>query len=131
MTNLSHLFVPYEIALKLKENGFDEICLMSYCTGTKWDGYVLRMGYHDNGRDITFDKSEYGIPAPTYQQVIDFFREKKSIHIAVSSTPVYNLKYGYQVSRGSLTGGYTPDFETGQTYYGAFHKAIIEALKYI
>lgn len=69
---MKHLFVPYEIALKLKELGFDETCLAIY---------------HRNG-DISFSKTiahneYYGqeCMAPLYQQVVDWLRDTHQLQI--------------------------------------------------
>jgi hypothetical protein len=53
-------FVPYELALKLKELGFDEPCLKSY---------------GDDGLLNQNDHSLY-LSAPLYQQAFRWFREK-------------------------------------------------------
>jgi len=60
-------FVPYELAVKLKELGFDESCFMIYYDGTN----ELRGNSHFlYSRDIK---------APTYSQCFRFFREKYNI----------------------------------------------------
>jgi|31_taG_2_1085359.scaffolds.fasta_scaffold04619_4 hypothetical protein len=52
-------FVPYELAIKLKELGFDEPCF----------------GYYDGGGNLYTEMVEV-LKAPLYQQVFRFFREK-------------------------------------------------------
>jgi hypothetical protein len=59
-------FIPYELALELKQLGFDEPCFGVYATK---DGYVRKSAYDENG------------DAPTYYQAFRWFREK------------YKLKY--------------------------------------
>ena len=61
---MENLFIPYELAVKLKDKGFDEHCLAYY----KLDGEFNLGG--------TYKNSEHGtsISAPLYQQVIDWFR---------------------------------------------------------
>ena len=63
-------FVSYEIALELKELGFDEPCF----------------GYYDCERDFQFlpNKSKFlecEFAAPTFSQVFRWFREKYNAHI--------------------------------------------------
>jgi hypothetical protein len=64
-------FVPYEIALALKELGFDEPCLGRY--------------WHEEFKLINIDKQfevpHYACSAPLYQQAFKFFREKHNLHI--------------------------------------------------
>ena len=75
-------FVTYEIALKLKELGFDEQCICRYnayevlkhtISGTNpdMDDYVSSNKYDDR------------LLAPLYQQVIDWFRDVYKIHISI------------------------------------------------
>ena len=52
-------FVPYNIALAMKELGFDEPCF----------------GYYDEGGNLYTEMQEY-LPAPLYQQAFRWFREK-------------------------------------------------------
>ena len=73
-------FIPYEIAIELKELGFDEPCLAFY------DGKNTESFYFNNLRDasgdyIPFQKHDrlkwFG--APLYQQAFKFFREKHNL----------------------------------------------------
>ena len=57
-------FVPYELALELKQLGFDEPCFGVYATK---DGYVRKSAYDENG------------DAPTYSQAFRWFREKSGL----------------------------------------------------
>jgi hypothetical protein len=61
-------FVPYELALRMKQLGFDEPCLASY--------------YHAGRRlDICeyINHGEYTVLAPTYSQAFRWFREKHNL----------------------------------------------------
>jgi hypothetical protein len=81
-------FVPYELALKLKQLGFDEPCF-----GIWKDGKLISVGGHW-GAGIThsmfgfegdrFAPDEYR--APTFSQAFRWFREKYFIH----GEPMYN-----------------------------------------
>jgi hypothetical protein len=68
-------FLTYELALKLKEVGFNEPC----------------MGYYDCERDLKlvpnknkFLSCEYA--APLYQQVFRWFREKHNLYVVIIPT---------------------------------------------
>ena len=68
-------FVTYEIALKLKELGFNEECLGYYHVNEGYTkGYAFC--YSENSSN-----SDYSILAPLWQQVIDWFREKYKLLI--------------------------------------------------
>ena len=102
---MKNQFVTYEIALKLKELGFDEPCLATYSYNTQ---------LYDKGKfriEITPQPFYYPdvnplprfILAPLWQQVIDWFREKHKINIFfdcemnISSMEVDWFKYRYKI----------------------------------
>jgi len=82
-------FVSYEIALQLKELGFDENCLVGYQTvyGGK---HELLMPVNKYCHLKYYKKSapcnEHVIQAPIWQQVIDWFREEHFIDISIVNT---------------------------------------------
>lgn len=80
-------FVPYEIALKLKEKGFDEFCISKY-----EENYLCQ----DEGFDVCLDdtwltntKFNRSNPkyctAPLWQQVIDWLESKHGVVINVTT----------------------------------------------
>ena len=141
---MKHLFLPYEIALKLKDKRFDESCLASYKIRTY---SVFKEGeLYNNPPD---DKNS--ISAPLYQQVIDWFREKHDIIIQVD---IYYNPYQldtklYEWSISNKANNYDGVIENAVSrigvkwqdkleayklyhyYYEALNKAIEEALKLI
>ena len=66
-------FTPYDIALALKELGFNEECL-----GWFRDKVIL-YGEKDGYDEV------YGLKAPLYQQAFGWFREKYHLHIPITS----------------------------------------------
>ena len=70
-------FVTYEIALKLKEKGFDEPCFGDYFHFERHNQSIL--DYDEDRERIITDNTDENITkylAPLWQQVIDWFREK-------------------------------------------------------
>jgi len=69
-------FVPYELAVKLKELGFDEPCLGFY----NHQGQLILMAQEDESSIEMYKNSyvEMGMQyaAPLYQQAFRWFREK-------------------------------------------------------
>lgn len=66
MKTIEQQFIPYELALELKELGFDEECLMYWYKA-------------NNGHELVFEKTQTFQPyisAPLWQQAFDWFREK-------------------------------------------------------
>lgn len=102
-------FVTYDIALKLKELGFDEECFGYYTPMKEWmmEGTKFNPERHFHGcnwansdntmyfmylqnsfgdrtrtvRNSSFTKAIHNISVPLWQQVIDWFREIHHLHI--------------------------------------------------
>ena len=114
MKEINKQFVTYEIALKLKELGFDEECLAYYSKETIYEdkdgnktNFVLlsakkrgELVGHGSVRNYLFqwlldnDRTNgelhtlsESITVPLWEQVIDWFREEYDLHI--SFEPVY------------------------------------------
>ena len=73
-------FVTYELAVKLKEKGFNEPCY----------GYYHRRGGDDNFEvcgngdcDFLNSKNKHRIASPTISQVLKWLRVEKKIHLIV------------------------------------------------
>ena len=89
-------FVPYEIALKLKEKGFNETCLAYYNKLPNHKEFQL-FGLNTPGQSeytnrSLWNKKDYACAAPLWQQVIDWFREKHQIEIVLSGITVYDIR---------------------------------------
>lgn len=72
-------FVTYEIALKLKDLGFNESCLAAFRNDEYNDLITLTEDVLDG--DFIIFTSGSNIKAPLWQQVIDWFREKFDYHV--------------------------------------------------
>lgn len=79
---IQNQFCSYEIALKLKELGFDEECLVTIHSKTK-DIIPIYGVYKENPKH-----TDFWIKAPLWQQVIDWFRKKHDIYIYIK--PVFD-----------------------------------------
>ena len=77
-------FVPFELAVKLKELGFNEPC---------WGYYHVNEGYSIGYAFCYSDaesQPEIGYLAPLFQQAFRWFREKYKLHAEIRS---YTAKY--------------------------------------
>jgi len=139
---MKNLFVPYELALKLKEKGFNEPCFAVYVRHK-----LLMIGQPNDlqiytTEDFEDDIKSEDIIAPLYQQVTDWFREEHNIHIHISRM------YCYVGDKPRTFDGWCVYIDNGvedsdlecnsifikmfyPTYYEALIKAIEEALKLI
>jgi hypothetical protein len=93
-------FVPYEIAVMLKEKGFDEPCLGYYTqyTGTEVENHLSYVSNHiseNHNSNITTPPWYTGVDvtAPLWQQVIDWFREKHNLIMWVEARYCFKKKY--------------------------------------
>ena len=119
-------FISYEIALKLKELGFDEPCLGFY------DGKGDTKVYFNNKRDasgdfIPFVKNErltwFGVP--TFSQAFRFFREKYELHSSIHSDYTWNISGGIWDLNEYKGSRYDWDSEP----YSTYEEAELECLK--
>ena len=109
-------FITYEIALKLRELGFNDWCFCFYNYSRKllyYTGYDTLV--YEELENITFNINKEDILAPLWQQAIDWIREKYDIHIIINKT------YGYVILRG----GKNP---IGLNYIGNFYQAREQAI---
>lgn len=117
-------FVSYEIALKLKELGFDEPCFGLY------KNEILYRDYE------TFQWNEFSncIKAPLWQQVEQFLRNKYNLIILYNTTPSFDSIYPSKY-QSAIHAPFNPfKWTTGKYYIGdtfedAREQAIIKAIE--
>ena len=104
-------FIPYELALRMKQLGFDEECLAWYNIG----GVLLAdisIGYEDKDLFYTqqdMDKVER-CTAPTFSQAFRWFREKYNWQHSIDPTSdqhSFELGYNYWIW----------NYKTGEEYH--------------
>ena len=90
---MESLFCPYELALELKELGFDEISLFYYATA--YEGNPLSHCPHLllNSQLEGFENEP--ISAPLRQQALRWFREKYGLHYIICKN-IQMDGYGYR-----------------------------------
>ena len=122
-------FVTYEIALKLKELGFDEECINEYwftCKKLRFSFESIKNIYHykrsnSDNNDISL------ISAPLWQQVIDWFREKHNLWIQIEMEYYDGITYNYVIIQNN---GKVIKFEDEfHEYYEAREQAILKAIE--
>ncbi len=77
-------FIPYKLALGMKQLGFDEPCL----------------GFYDtfNCEKVAYGYSEGLNKAPTFSQAFRWFREKYNLHQNIDR--IFSDEYGYTIIPG-------------------------------
>ena len=86
-------FVTYEIALKLKEKGFNENCMYPFVNMMIDTSYVNFIDWNEK-----YKKHNGLCAAPLWQQVIDWFREKHFIDIMIRQTQKDGTAY-YKITK--------------------------------
>lgn len=89
---MSKEFVPYELAVKLKELGFDEPCL------DKYDPRFEKLSSNMETWSNEYYPENLMTPAPLYQQAFRWFRDKKRLHVIPTMGDDWN-NYYWQVWR--------------------------------
>ena len=118
-------FLSYDISLKLKELGFDKICLAVHYKGK----LHLVKNFNINNVDLYVANEFGGILAPLWQQVINWFREEHNYNIT------YNILEkdgcGYYVFKGGEFQSKFKVLSKRFDYYEAHEKAILKAIELI
>jgi len=83
-------FVTYELALELKNLGFDEPCLVGYSTSTE------KLEYYSKP---IVTKDSFTVDSPTYSQAFRWFEENYSyfVDIKTDTTPNEILGFDYTI----------------------------------
>jgi hypothetical protein len=122
---MEKLFVPYLLALKLKEKGFG-LAIGGRSVEPCLGGYSNLQELHIRRVDFQSDLDGFCL-APNYQQVVDWLREKHDIVIYVK---YFSNKFCGILASISKKQNVVLDAEKSD-YYQSFNKAIEEALKLI
>jgi hypothetical protein len=148
---MEKLFVPYEIAFKLKQLGFNENCFAKYNSKKEIDYFERPQAFYCvNSKSSWFSpifSSKETVSkvctAPTHQQVIDWFRDKHQVFIDIQTDCTSYPKFAFEIN--VFTGNpkdlserewgweHKKDFEwyLYRSYYEAVDNAIEQAIKLI
>lgn len=131
---MNHLFVPYNIAEKLKEIGFDNETFAGYQPNHKNEMVLYYKPSH--GKAINLMPSTYGkychqnrhvVKAPLYQQVFDWFRERGYNYHILSDCYKGETEYNFYCGTGTSD---TFDGISGfDTYIEAQNECILKLIE--
>jgi hypothetical protein len=93
-------FVPYELALELKQLGFDEPCFGGYYSNQ--DNVNLWFFKEAKNSDRDERVREGFATAPTYSQAFRWFREKYGLCIVIKPIDDKKLDLGYNLLKNGL-----------------------------
>lgn len=119
-------FADKQLSIKLKEKGFDRPCLGFY--NPIQDELQL---YCTNNKDVTYKniltsvyKNKVLVDAPTIEQVLEWLREEKKIHIVIDFTD--DMVWYFQIAKY-----YTKHYEYQQYGYNSYDDAILAGIEYV
>lgn len=107
-------YIPYELAIMAKEKGFNALCQCCY------DKNQLLASYGEVFDYKNYNNSLFMCSAPTYQQLLDWFREEKDIHISIQRGSEY-------IQIATICTTFEKTIGTYVEYYEALETAIKEA----
>ena len=124
---MESLFCPYELALELKELGFDEECLALYQSNHNNKPFInindkINIEALLSGK-IKNEGIQYLTKAPLWQQAFRFFREKYGLHYIICKN-IQMDGYGY---REVILIPYMEENEN--TIFKTYEEAEVECLK--
>jgi hypothetical protein len=156
MNDIRKQFATYEIALAIKELGFDEECLlklqyMNDCDSITKIPYEPTLWFAKNIElkcDITKEQLQkdfnnalfVDIDFPLWQQIIDWFMEKYNLSIEpysrISSgwgcSEIDSIEYSFKiVSLNEKYSDYDDNFKNKYSRYGAIYQAILKTIEII
>jgi len=131
-TEMNKEFIPYELALELKQLGFDEPCFAFY-----------QVEYHENSPIMVDDNDQYRITgfrtcknseipshyisAPTYSQAFRWFREKHNLRCQINYIGgLINKTTWWDIS---VVGHYNTDPKEWEMKYQPYEEAELACLK--
>ena len=79
MKKIQYKFIPYNLALELKDLGFDEPCFATYFTIGAW-----QIDCTEGALNLKSNEAcEYSILAPLWQDALDWFREQHNLEYQI------------------------------------------------
>lgn len=120
-------FVPFEIAKKLKEKGFNEGCYKYYENKElKWSSSPwIEPRYNSY--------MPHRISAPTISQVLKWLREEKKIFVVIAVNPTLATKdkiaYYYKIYSNS--DGVMSDYYESEEGYAQWEDCAMDSIKYV
>lgn len=89
---MEELFVPYDVALKMKAIGFNELCMAKFTS----DKYLVSINWSNVWCENALTDEVY---APTFSQCFRWFREKYGLYhsIGLDGSLVDDVNCDYQI----------------------------------
>lgn len=108
-------FVTYELAVKLKEKGFDYPCIGHYVNNQLYIAHYQNAFHSDNDESVD---------APTISQVLKWLRTEHKIYIYVERD-TYHLMFRFVYEKDKPRGKFT------SSVYDDFEQAAFASIEYV
>lgn len=121
-------FVPDDLALKLRDKGFNEFCLAGYLIADECQFAIFGIDVDHDVLDANIDS---WLMAPMWLQVVDWLRKKHGVIVQVTyegTTPGGKNKFIGDIFKDGIV---EEDDTIYRNYYGAWYDVINEALNEI
>ena len=111
---MNHLFVPYELSLKLKELGFDEPCFAVYDT----EGFQIgnERCFNPENRNSLFPEphttNNPKISAPLFQQAFKWFREKHKLFASIEYSTTTQKDFVITINKKAINDARDEEYQT-------------------
>jgi hypothetical protein len=129
---MEELFVPYKIAVLLKEKGFDQeglgFCYFYHRNSAKYNLHHAETLDNDHNCQ-QYDMQNFVI-APLYQEAVDWLRNKHNIHLWVNSPrkdPSEGKVYDHYEFEWNIVSGHP--YEEVNTKYESYYEALLSGLE--
>jgi hypothetical protein len=122
-------FIPYEQALELKELGFDSVCFGFYNPRHEIGDLRANPLYeHSGGCFDNYNRTDYLVSAPLYQQAFRWFREKYDLHVSFGRLYDTAETKKYVIDTYNEICSYEVDYSGGHSTYEEAELACLKKL---
>lgn len=124
---MKNLFIPYELAVKLKNKGLRLYCMAYFDIEDNNKLKPIPMSQEIN--QVDSNSNNLMVAAPIYQEVIDWLRSKHNIFAFIKT----DIIHGSEIHTGVILGKTKPIevFCESEDYYNTYNKLIEESLTLI
>jgi hypothetical protein len=103
---MNNEFIPYELALELKQLGFDEPCFGRYIYDGRGKEWFLVQTQQTKSTSVIFEGARsvdgISVAAPLFQQAFRWFREQHGLCLVIKPIDDKKLELGYNLLKNGL-----------------------------
>jgi hypothetical protein len=110
-------FIPYELALRMKQIGFDILTEYSWVINVKYPEGII--GH--SAPAFNHNKTEKHISAPLYQQAFRWFREKYDLYYTIGDIYGDFTKWSFAI--GQKDKGIVSPFRENDIYFDTYEES--------